>query len=139
LQVSLAEHGWQFDVLLCHTGADNPFVGTLDGEMAKCGLEAFFDKESLDLGDEVQATIAEAIIDSPFFLVVLNGSFIYQEYPELELKAALYIPTNYKRIIPLFYKMTADECLDWKRKIYRELADCTRWERKMRFDHLFVF
>jgi hypothetical protein len=68
LQVSLAEHGWQFDVLLCHTGADNPFVGTLDGEMAKCGLEAFFDKESLDLGDEVQATVAEAIINSPLIL-----------------------------------------------------------------------
>jgi hypothetical protein len=62
-----------------------------------------------------------------------------QDYPEAELKAALCFPTNYKkRILPLFYQMMADECYGLKRKMYRKLAGCPGWKRKMRCDHQFA-
>ena len=67
--------------------------------MQKRGLRAFFDKESLEKGDEVQATIANAIINCPFFVVVISESFLDQEYPEAELKAALAFPEEYKKRI----------------------------------------
>ena len=118
-------------MFICHTGDDKPFVQILYCEMQKRGLMAFFDKESLEKGNEVQATIANAIIKSPFFVVVLSESFLNQEYPEAELKAALAFPEEYKkRIMPVFYKMTADECHRLTRKMYRKLADSTGWERK---------
>ena len=134
-----AFQGWNYDVFICHTGDDKPFVQILYGEMQKCGLRAFFDKESLEKGDEVQATIANAIINSTFFVVVLSWSFLDQEYPEAELKAALAFPEEYKkRIMPVFYKMTADECHGWTRKMYRKLADSTGWERKSESDQQFA-
>jgi hypothetical protein len=33
-QAFLAELGWQYDVYLCHTGDDKPFLGVLYREMA---------------------------------------------------------------------------------------------------------
>ena len=126
-------------MFICHTGDDKPFVQILYCEMQKRGLMAFFDKESLEKGNEVQATIANAIIKSPFFVVVLSESFLNQEYPEAELKAALAFPEEYKkRIMPVFYKMTADECHRLTRKMYRKLADSTGWEWKCESEEQFA-
>ena len=126
-------------MFICHTGDDKPFVQILCCEMQKRGLMAFFDKESLEKGNEVQATISNAIIKSPFFVVVLSESFLNQEYPEAELKAALAFPEEYKkRIMPVFYKMTADECHRLTRKMYRKLADSTGWEWKRESEEQFA-
>ena len=128
LQAFLADQGWYYDVFICHTGDDKPFVEILYREMQKCGLRAFFDKESLEKGDEVQATITNAIINSTFFVVVLSESFLNQDYPEAELKAALAFPEEHKRpIMPVFYKMTADICHRLTRKMYKKLTDSIYW------------
>jgi hypothetical protein len=77
-------------------------------------------------GQPVQANIAETIINSPFFLVVLSQSFINQKYPEAELKAAWdFHGESKKAIMPLFYKMSADQCHHQTRKMYRQLSDST--------------
>ena len=78
----------------------------------------------MEKGDEVQATIANAILNSPFFVVVLlSESFLNQEYPEAELKAALAFPEEYKKLImPVFYKMTADKCHCLTRKMYKKAS-----------------
>ena len=139
LQAFLGDQGWEYDVFICHTGDDKPFVEILYREMQKCGLMAFFDKESLEKGNEVQATIANAIIKSPFFVVVLSDSFLNKEYPEAELKAALAFPEEHKKaVMPVFYKMTADECHRLNRKMYRKLADSTGWVRKTESEEQFT-
>jgi hypothetical protein len=77
-------------------------------------------------GQPVQANIAETIINSPFFLVVLSQSFPNQKYPEAELKAALAFQGEYKKpIMPVFYKISADECHHLTRRMYRQLSDST--------------
>ena len=138
LQAFLADQGWEYDASICHTGADKPFVDMLYHEMQKCGLKAFFDKKSLKKGDHVQMTIAEAIIRAPFCVVVLSDSFLNKPYPEAELRAALAFPQEHKRIIPVFYKMTADQCNKLTRKMYKKLSDITGWERERRTDKQFA-
>jgi hypothetical protein len=139
VQAFLAQYGWQYDVFICHTGADKPFIEMLYAEMAKCNLKAFFDRESLMKGQPVQATIAEAIIKSPFFLVVLSQSFVNQEYPEAELKAALAFDGEYKKaIMPVFYKMSADECHHLTRTMYKRLSDSTGWVKRTESDQEFA-
>jgi GTPase SAR1 family protein len=126
----LADQGWEYDVFICHTGDDKPFVETLYHEMHMCGLKAFYDKESLKMGDSVQATIARAIVNAPFCLVILSNCFQNKEYPEAEVKASLAFSEKHKRTIPIFYKLSADECHDLTRKMYKKLADATGIEKK---------
>ena len=126
-------------MFICHMGDDKPFVQILYDEMQKCGVKAFFDKESLEKGDKAQGTIAHAIISAPFFAVVLSKKFLNQQYPEAELKVASAFPEEHKkRIMPVFYKMTPDECHTLTRKMYRMLADSTGWERKTESEEQFA-
>ena len=138
VQAFLADQGWEFDAFICHTGADKHFVQILYHEMQKCGLKAFFDKESLERGDTVQVTIAYAIIKAPFCVIILSGSFQNQAYPEAEAKAALAFSNEHKRIIPVFYRMTADDCHKLTRKMYQKLANITGHEKKNRPDEDFA-
>jgi ankyrin repeat protein len=135
----LAELGWQYDVFLCYTGAEKPFIELLYHEMVSCGLKAFFDKERLMLGQQVQETIAKAIIYSPIFLVVLSQMFSDKGYPEAELKVALSFTKEYtKHIIPVFYNITPDECHVDRRKMYRRLVDFTGFMKKTEPDKQFA-
>jgi hypothetical protein len=134
----LVDQGWEYDIFICHTGADKPFVEKLYYEIQECGLKAFYDKECLEMGDCVQATIARAIVSSPFFIVVLSGSFENKGYPEAELKASLAFPEENKRTIPIFYKKSADEFHQLTRKLYQKLADSAGIEREGRTDDQFA-
>ena len=90
--------------------------------MLKRDLVAFYDEISLSGGDRVQQVIADAIELSPFFLVILSQHFKGKQYPEAEADAALAFDKQIKRIIPVFYSMTADECCESTISVCRKLS-----------------
>ena len=106
--------------------------------MQKRGLKAFFSKKSMEKDNVVQLTMAHTIISAPFCVVVLSDSFVSQPYLEAELKAALAFSEEHKAIIPVFYKITADDCLQLTRKMYQKLAGINGWERETRTDEEFA-
>ncbi|XP_062509759.1 uncharacterized protein LOC134185892 [Corticium candelabrum] len=77
-----------------------------------------------------QTDIAEAIIRSPLFVVILSHEFKKKPYPEAEVNAAFEFGSRYKKIIPVFYKITADGCSGSKVAILEKLAKITGIEKK---------
>ena len=61
-----------------------------------------------------------------------------QPYPEAEAQAALAFSKEHRTVVPVFYKMTADECLQLTRKMYHKLATMTGLERETRTDEEFA-
>ncbi|XP_062521743.1 uncharacterized protein LOC134196584 isoform X2 [Corticium candelabrum] len=130
----LASQGWKYDVFLCHAGDDKKdFVYPLYKELKeKHGIVSFFDAESLPEGGMTQKLIAEAIIQSPLFVVILSHEFKGKPYPETEVKAAFEFDedksdsrkfdSRYKKIIPVFYKITATACSESTVTILKKLA-----------------
>ena len=129
-------------MFLCHAGEDKmKFVGPLTEEMRKKHqIVSFFDADSLSEGRMAQTDIAEAIIRSPLFVVILSHKFKAKPYPAAEVKAALEFNeqgpdsfefnSRYKKIIPVFYKLTPRECSDCDIKILHILAGITGIEKK---------
>ena len=145
-QPILASQGWKYDAFLCHAGEDKrKFVGPLNKEMRKKHqIVSFFDADSLSEGRMAQTDIAEAIIQSPLFVVILSHKFKGKRYPAAEVKAALEFNKNgpdsfefksrYKKVIPVFYKLTADECSGCDIEILNILAGITGIEKKQNED-----
>ena len=138
----LASQGWKYDVFLCHAGEDKKdFVYPLNKELKeKHGIVSFFDAVSLREGGMAQTDIAEAIIQSPLFVVILSHEFKGKRYPEAEVKAAFEFDevksdspkfnSRYKKIIPVFYKITANGCSESTVTILQKLARITGIEKK---------
>ena len=138
----LHSQGWKYDVFLCHAGEDKEdFVSLLSKELKeKHKIVSFFDKVSLLEGRVAQTDIAEAIRQSPLFVVILSHKFKGKRYPEAEVKAAfefckvesdpLRFDSRYKKIIPVFYKIRADDCGESSITILRELSQITGIEKE---------
>ena len=127
-----------YDAFICHSDADIRFVEILYHEMQKRGLRAFFCKESMEKSNVAQLTIAPTIISAPFCVVVLSDSFVGHPYLEAELKAALAFSEEHKIIIPVFYKITADDCRRLTGEMYQKLAGINGWEGETRTDEEFA-
>ena len=80
----------------------------------------------------MQQVIADAIELSPFFLVILSQHFKGKQYPEAEADAALAFGKQFKRIIPVFYGMTADECCESTISVCRKLSAYTGYKHEQR-------
>ena len=119
MQALLASQGWEFDVFICHAEPDRSFIAILRDEMQNCGLRTFVDIEPLKLEDRVQKPVAHAIVNSPFFVVVLSQNLLHHES---EIEAALAFPKDHKKILPVFYQMSVDDCRQSNKELYRKLA-----------------
>ena len=135
IQAFLFRQGWDFDAFICHAKADRAFVAMLHDEMLKCGLRTI---GSLNLGDSVQDRLAYAIVNSPFFVVVLSNSFQNRLHPESEAEAAMAFPKIHKKIIPVLYQMSVDDCLQTNNELYYKLAAITGLHKGYQTDKQFA-
>ena len=118
-------------MFLCHAGEDKEdFVRPLNNKLEEYGIVSFFDTVALRVGGMAQTDIAEAIIRSPLFVVILSHEFKGKRYPEAEVDAAFEFGSRYKKIIPVFYKITADGCSGSTVAILDKLAKITGIEKK---------
>ena len=138
LQAFLASQGWEFDVFVCHARPDRAFIAMLHAEMQKYGLKTFTDVKSMEKGSSVEMTVAHAIVKSPFFMIVLSHSFLTSLHCESEVEAALAFPEIHKKIIPVFYEMSVDGCLQTDKELYHRLAAITGLHKGYKTDQQFA-
>jgi hypothetical protein len=82
----------------------------------------FFDKTAFTGGQRVQLDIALAIANSPFFNVITSHEMKGAKYPEAEIEAAMAFSSEEKKIIPIFYGMSTDDCNGCDLELYRKLS-----------------
>ena len=123
---------------ICHARPDRAFIAMLHAEMQKYGLKTFTDVKSMEKGSSVEMTVAHAIVKSPFFMVVLSHSFLTSLHCESEVEAALAFPEIHKKIIPIFYEMSLDGCLQTDKDLYRKLAAITGLHKGYKTDKQFA-
>ena len=129
-------------MFLCHEGEDKEdFVYSLNKELKKkYQIISYFDAVSVREERMAQTEVAEAIMQSPLFVVILSHEFKGKRYPEAEVKAAfefdefdsdsLKFDSRYKKIIPVFYKITDDVRSESNVTIFKNLARITGIEKK---------
>jgi hypothetical protein len=137
-QPFLGEQGWTYDVFICHADTDISFAELLHQELLNCGLKAFAYKECVEKVDSVRLMVANTVISTPFFVVVLSDSFNSQLLTEAEANAALAFSKEHKEVRPIFYNITAKNCQLLNSMIYQMLADVSGWNKESRTDEEFA-
>lgn len=70
----------EYDVFLSHANADkNDYVDALYQILNKLGIHIFYDKESLEWGDDWKKRILDGTQKSEFAIIVISENFFGQE------------------------------------------------------------
>ncbi|KAG0603716.1 hypothetical protein M758_10G116000 [Ceratodon purpureus] len=105
-------------VFLSHSGAQKDFVEQLCVDLERCDRHPFFDKRrrSLPIGEKFPPLIFDAIRQCHAGVLILSKEFFTKtKWPMLELVAMvreLKSPNSRLKLIPVFYKLSREECLD---------------------------
>src|SRR5690348_6780034 len=79
----LREGTMAWDVFICHASEDKAaFVRDLAVELAKRGLQVWYDEMELRLGDSLRRKIDEGLRESRFGIVVLSPHFFGKNWTE---------------------------------------------------------
>lgn len=80
----------KYDVFLSYASKDSKkYIEGLYKELKKYGLNIFYDKESIDWGDEWKKRILESTQDSEFAILVISKNYFGGEWTERELNEFL--------------------------------------------------
>ena len=76
-------------LFISHASADKAFVDRLVEDLAQNGIEAWYDKFEIQLGDSVPGKINEGIANAKYFAIVLSPDSVVSKWVTEELNAAL--------------------------------------------------
>lgn len=102
----------EYDVFLSHANADkNGYVDELYNILSKLGIRIFYDKESLEWGDDWKKRILDGTQKSEFAIIVISENFFGREWTEKELSEFLNRQNQdgQKIILPLLYNISIDD------------------------------
>jgi len=93
-------------VFLSHTQADKPFVEKLADHLKKLGVNVWFDKWEIKVGDSVTWKINDGIRENEFLAIVLSPDSIRSEWVKTELSAAWVRQMNTRKVsvLPILYR-----------------------------------
>ncbi len=92
-----------FEVFISYRRKDIEFVTRLHRELANRGIVAWFDQESIEVGDQWRSSIAEGIRDCRVFVLVLSPDAVQSANIRKEVDLA---ETHAKPIVPLLWRPT---------------------------------
>lgn len=104
----LPEH----DVFISHANKDKKdFVEDLYQSLNKLGVDIFYDKESLEWGDNWKNKILYGTQNAEFAIIVISENFFDREWTERELSAFLNRQNRngQKLILPIVHNITTEE------------------------------
>lgn len=99
----------QYDVFISHANRDKEdFVEELYQAINKLGISIFYDKESLEWGDNWKAAILNGTKKSEFAVIVISENFFDREWTEKELVEFLSRQNRngQKLILPILHNIT---------------------------------
>lgn len=112
----------QYDVFISHANKDKEdFVEELYNSITKLGVSVFYDKTSLEWGDNWKNKILEGTKKAEFAIIVISENFFDREWTEIELKEFLARQNiaGQKTILPVIHNITMGDL----RKKYPDVAD----------------
>ena len=111
-----------YDVFLSHASKDKiTYVEELKQTLEIMGIEIFYDKDTIDWGDNWKNKIYEGLEKSEFAIIVISENFFDREWTELELKTLLERQNEegQKLILPILHNITTEQL----RNKYPTVAD----------------
>lgn len=114
----IVEGGWTYHVFISHAGEQKKELAMpLKTALEMKGFKAFLDKEDLRAsGHTNEQQIFKALRESNVILFILSKDFASKKWPMRELLEALKLrskesdPNRGPILIPLFYKLSVQEC-----------------------------
>lgn len=113
----------EYDIFLCHNGADKPWVEelgsqieaeTIDGQEGTRPLRVFLDKWDIEYADNITVKINEALKTARFVACILSPEFAAAPWPAFEWTHIVATdPINARRRLLPYY----GEILAWTEKL----------------------
>lgn len=123
---TLPEH----DVFISHANRDKEdFVEDLYHSLSKLGVDIFYDKESLEWGDNWKDKILNGTKNAEFAIIVISENFFDREWTERELSEFLNRQNRngQKLILPIIHNISVEEL----KKKYPNVADIQAIDSKI--------
>lgn len=117
-----------FDFFISHASEDKPDVASpLYEALTRRGLEVWFDKAELQVGDSLRRKIDQGLSASTFGVVILSASFFAKEWPQKELDGLFARETAASEddppvILPIWHRVTKDEVARFSPMLASKLA-----------------
>ncbi len=112
----------EYDVFISHANKDKlSFVDDLNESLKKLGVSIFYDKESLEWGDNWKERILDGTKKAEFAIIVISENFFDREWTEKELSEFLNRQdrNGQKLILPIVHNISNEDL----RKKYPKVAD----------------
>ena len=98
-----------YDVFISHANADKAsYVDDLKKSLSKLNIQIFYDKDTLEWGDNWKNKILEGVDKAEFAIIVISENFFGREWTEKELKDFLSRQNRneQKIILPILHNIT---------------------------------
>jgi hypothetical protein len=94
-----------WDLFMSHASEDKAFTDDLYAALTSRGVQVWYDKSVLTMGDSLRRKIEEGLARSRFGVVVLSQAFLNKQWPQAELDAlfAMSMTDGKKRILPIWH------------------------------------
>jgi len=93
-------------VFLSHAGIDKPFVEKLAQDLLKVGVEVWYDKWEIKVGDSILWKIEEGIEESDYLVIVISKEAWESDWVRKEIEGAFQkqVEMKAKFILPVYYR-----------------------------------
>ena len=111
-----------YDVFISHANADKAiYVDNLKSSLDKLKINIFYDKDTLEWGDNWKNKILEGVEKAEFAIIVISENFFDREWTERELNDFLNRQNRngQKIILPILHNITIEQL----RERYPTVAD----------------
>lgn len=119
-----------YDAFICHASEDKEgFVGPLAGKLVELGLNVWYDKFSLKIGDSLRRSIDKGLANSRYGIVVLSKNFFAKEWPQKELDGLTAKEIGGKKVIlPIWHNVIKEDILKYSPPLADKVAADTSKE-----------
>lgn len=93
-------------IFLSHTSSDKPFVEKLAKDLKRIGIEVWYDKWQIGLGESITWKIESGIRENEYLGIILSPEALQSEWVKSELSAAWVKQMRSRKvfILPIFYR-----------------------------------
>ena len=93
-------------LFLSHSSIDKPFVEKLAKDLVRVGINVWFDKWAINVGDSLTWRIEDGLRENDYLGIVLSPEALESEWVKCELSSAWCRQMSSKRIIvlPIMYR-----------------------------------
>jgi TIR domain len=114
-KTATGEESILFDVFVSHATEDKPYVEPLVNSLETAGVRVWFDKTTLEWGDDLKPSIDRGLSNCRYGVVVFSKAFLRRrKWTEYELNSLFALEQPGRKIIlPIWHGITRDDLLQY--------------------------